>query len=93
MLSDSILADFMLKLDSNILILLYGLLSTNLNEVIIKVKMIEMKQKNTLKTLQVNAKIIRNKKSNTQVTTSLKISHQATATSTVSIIVITILAK
>ncbi len=42
MLADSILADFMSELVSNIFILLYGLASTNLDEAIIKAKMIEM---------------------------------------------------
>ncbi len=55
--ADSVLADFMFRLDSNIFILLYGLASTNLNEAIIKAKMIEMGQKNALRTIQINAKI------------------------------------
>ena len=42
MLADSILADFMLKLDSNILILLYKLASINLNKAIMKTKIIEI---------------------------------------------------
>ncbi len=42
MLANSILADFMSGLDPNISILLYGLASTNLDEVIIKAKMIEI---------------------------------------------------
>ncbi len=45
---NSVLADFMSALDSNILMLLYGLVLTNLDEVIIKAKMIEMGQKNAL---------------------------------------------
>ena len=49
--ADSILADFMSGLDPNISMLLYGLASTNLNEAIIKVKMIEMGQKNTSETI------------------------------------------
>ncbi len=40
--ADSILADFMLGLDLNIFILLYGLVPTNLDEAIMKAKMIEM---------------------------------------------------
>ena len=48
MLVNSVLADFMSELDSNISILLYGLALTNLNKAIMKVKMIEMKQKNAL---------------------------------------------
>ena len=39
---DSVLVDFMLGLNSNILILLYDLTLINLNEVIMKVKMIEI---------------------------------------------------
>ena len=42
MLANSILADFILELDLNISILLYGLALTNLNEAIIKAKMIEI---------------------------------------------------
>ena len=42
MLADSILANFMLKLDLNISMLLYELALTNLDEAIIKAKMIEM---------------------------------------------------
>ena len=40
--ADSILADFMSGLDSNISMLLYGLALTNLDEAIIKAKMIEI---------------------------------------------------
>ena len=40
--ADSILADFMFRLDSNISMLLYGLVPTNLDEAIMKAKMIEM---------------------------------------------------
>ena len=40
---NSILADFMFELDSNISILLYRLTLINLNKVIIKVKMIEIR--------------------------------------------------
>ncbi len=46
--ADSILADFISELDSNILILLYNLALTNLNEAIMKAKMIEIGQKNVL---------------------------------------------
>ncbi len=42
MSADSILADFMLGLNSNISMLLYGLAPTNLDEAIMKAKMIEM---------------------------------------------------
>ncbi len=55
---DSVLADFMSGLDSNISMLLYGLTPTNLDEAIMKAKMIEMGQKNVLGTLQVNAKMV-----------------------------------
>ncbi len=44
--ADSISADFMSGLDPNISMLLYGLAPTNLDEIIIKAKMIEMGQKN-----------------------------------------------
>ena len=57
MLADSILADFMLGLDPNISILLYGLALTNLDEAIMKAKMIEIGQKNALRAIQVNAKM------------------------------------
>ncbi len=40
--TDSILADFISELDSNISMLLYGLALTNLDEAIIKAKMIEI---------------------------------------------------
>ncbi len=40
---DSVLADFMFRLDLNILMLLYELVLTNLNEAIMKAKMIEIK--------------------------------------------------
>ena len=46
MLADSILANFISGLDPNILMLLYGLVLTNLDEVIMKAKIIEMEQKN-----------------------------------------------
>ncbi len=39
---ESVLADFMLELDSNISIMLYGLASRSLDEAIRKAKMIEM---------------------------------------------------
>ncbi len=55
--ANSILVDFILGLDPNISILLYGLASTNLDEAIIKAKMIEIKQKNTSGAIQVNAKM------------------------------------
>ncbi len=42
MLLDSVLVDFMLELDSNISMLLYGLVLINLDKVIMKVKIIEM---------------------------------------------------
>ena len=41
-LANNVLANFILGLDLNIFILLYGLALTNLNEAIIKAKMIEM---------------------------------------------------
>ncbi len=56
--ADNVLADFILGLDPNILMLLYGLALTNLDEVIMKAKIIEMRQKNALETIQVNAKMI-----------------------------------
>ena len=57
MLADSDLADFMSRLDPNILMLLYGLASTNLNEAIMKAKMIKMEQKNALGAIQINIKM------------------------------------
>ncbi len=56
--ADSILADFMSGLDLNISILLYGLASTNLDEAIMKAKMIEMGQKNASGAIQINAKMM-----------------------------------
>ena len=64
MLADSILANFMSGLDLNILMLLYELSLTNLNEAIMKAKMIEMEQKNALGVIQVNAKIMQLKTEN-----------------------------
>ena len=55
--ADSVLADFMSGLDSNISMLLYELVPTNLDEAIMKAKMIEMEQKNVSGTIQVNAKM------------------------------------
>ncbi len=40
--ANSVLADFMFELNPNISILLYGLVPTNLDEVIMKAKMIEI---------------------------------------------------
>ena len=57
MLADSILADFMLGLDPNISMLLYGLALTSLDKAIIKAKMIEIGQKNALGIIQVNVKL------------------------------------
>src|SRR6266498_4661538 len=56
--ADSILADFMSGLDPNILMLLYELALTNLDEAIMKVKMIEIGQKNVSGVIQVNAKMM-----------------------------------
>ncbi len=44
--ADSVLADFILGLDPNISMLLYRLVLINLDEAIMKAKMIEMGQKN-----------------------------------------------
>ena len=55
--ADSILADFMFGLDLNISMLLYGLASTNLDEAIMKAKIIEMGQKNVSRAIQINAKM------------------------------------
>ncbi len=46
MLAKSVLANFILELNSNISIMLYELASESLDEVIKKVKMIEIGQKN-----------------------------------------------
>ncbi len=48
MLAKSVLADFISELDSNISIILYGLVLKNLDEAIRKVKMIKMRQRNAL---------------------------------------------
>ncbi len=55
--ADSILANFMSGLDPNISMLLYRLALTNLDEAIMKAKMIEMEQKNASEAIQVNAKM------------------------------------
>src|SRR6266540_7163579 len=55
--TDSVLADFMSGLNPNISMLLYGLALTNLDETIIKAKIIEMEQKNASEAIQVNAKM------------------------------------
>jgi len=57
MLANSVLADFMSRLDPNISMLLYGLASTSLDEAIMKVKMIEIGQKNASGVIQVNVKM------------------------------------
>ncbi len=57
MSADSVLADFMLGLDPNISMLLYELALTNLDEAIMKAKMIEMRQKNASRAIQVNTKM------------------------------------
>ncbi len=46
MLAESVLADFMSELDSNISIILYGLASESLDKAIRKAKMIEIGQRN-----------------------------------------------
>ena len=51
MLADSVLADFMFRLDPNISMLLYELVPTNLDKAIMKVKIIEMGQKNASETI------------------------------------------
>ncbi len=58
MLANSVLADFISELDPNISMLLYGLVLTNLDEVIMKAKMIKMWQKNASGKIQVNAKMM-----------------------------------
>ena len=55
--ADSVLADFISGLDLNIFMLLYRLALTNLDEAIMKAKMIEMGQKNASGAIQVNAKM------------------------------------
>ncbi len=64
MLPNSILADFILGLDLNISMLLYGLALINLNKAIMKTKMIKIGQKNTLEIIQINAKMIQLKMKN-----------------------------
>ncbi len=46
MLAKNILIDFILRLDLNILIILYGLALKSLNKAIKKVKIIEMSKRN-----------------------------------------------
>ena len=58
MLLDSVLVNFILGLDPNISMLLYRLALINLDKAIIKAKIIEIGQKNALRTLQVNAKMM-----------------------------------
>ncbi len=62
--ADSVLADFMSGLDPNIFMLLYGLALTNLDEAIMKAKMIEIGQKNTSGAIQVNVKMTQLKTKN-----------------------------
>src|SRR6266498_3959596 len=54
---DSVLADFMSGLDSQISVMLYGLAPASLDEAIMKAKMIEMGQRNVAGTMQFNAKV------------------------------------
>ncbi len=56
-LAKSVLADFISELDSNILIILYGLILESLDKVIKKAKMIKMCQKNAAEVIQYNAKM------------------------------------
>ncbi len=56
--ADSVLADFMSRLNPNIFILLYGLVLTNLDKAIMKAKMIEIEQKNASGVIQINAKMM-----------------------------------
>ncbi len=58
MSADSVLVDFISGLDPNILMLLYGLAPTSLDEIIMKVKMIEMGKKNASGAIQVNTKMM-----------------------------------
>ena len=62
--ADSVLADFMSGLDPQILVMLYGLASTTLDEAIMKAKMIEIGQKNTAGTMQFNVKMAQLKQKN-----------------------------
>jgi len=55
--ADSVLANFMSGLDPQISVMLYGLASATLDEVIMKAKMVEMGQKNAAGTMQFNAKM------------------------------------
>ncbi len=64
MLTESILADFILGLDSNILIILYELASESLDKAIRKAKMIKIGQKNASKIVQYNAKMAQLKQEN-----------------------------
>ncbi len=78
--ADSVLADFMSGLDSNISMLLYGLAPTSLDEAIMKAKMIEIRQKNASGAIQVNAKMTQSH----QTTAPSAASITATATTTIS---------
>ena len=55
--ADSVLADFMSGLDSQISVMLYGLAPASLDEAIMKAKMIEMGQRNAAGSMQFNAKV------------------------------------
>ena len=55
---DSVLADFMSGLDSQISVMLYGLALASLDEAIMKAKMIEIGQRNATGTMQFNAKVV-----------------------------------
>jgi len=54
---DSVLADFMSELDSQISVMLYELALASLDKAIMKAKMIEIGQKNAAGTMQFNAKL------------------------------------
>ena len=55
--ADSVLADFISELDSQISIMLYRLALASLDEAIMKAKMVEMGQKNAAGIMQFNAKL------------------------------------
>ncbi len=55
--ANSVLANFISGLDLNISMLLYELAPINLDETIMKAKMIEIGQKNASEAIQVNAKM------------------------------------
>ena len=57
MLNESILADYLLGLDPNIVMLIYGLVLLTVNDTIDKAKKVELGQINTSNTIQANIRL------------------------------------